>query len=182
MEHRRHTSRQQEAGRQAPGGSPADRGSGQAHRTRKAYRGAKRGDRKADARGQLQGVQARLDHAAGGYQTLPQQGLARARRKAIRDDGAGCPELLASDECAAARQGRRCGGHAVGGLGAIMANAEAFLVYWPAAAAVAAFIVVLSSLIWIARRVPKLAEALGSIAQSRKELNEARPLAKTSIG
>lgn len=63
-----------------------------------------------------------------------------------------------------------------------MANAEAFLVYWPAAAAVAAFIVVLSSLIWIARRVPKLAEALGSITQSRKELNEARPLAKTSIG
>ena len=63
-----------------------------------------------------------------------------------------------------------------------MTNAEALLVYWPAAAAVGAFFVVLVSVVWIARRVPKLAEALGEIAKSRKELDEARPLAKASIG
>jgi hypothetical protein len=63
-----------------------------------------------------------------------------------------------------------------------MANAEALLVYWPAAAAVAAFFTVLLSVVWIARRVPKLAEALGAIAKSRKELDEARPLAKVSLG
>jgi hypothetical protein len=63
-----------------------------------------------------------------------------------------------------------------------MANAEALLVYWPAAAALAAFFIALLSLVWIARNVPKLAQALSAIAKSRKELDEARPKAKESIG
>lgn len=63
-----------------------------------------------------------------------------------------------------------------------MANLEELLVYWPAATVVGAFFTVLLSVAWIARRVPKLGEALAAIARSRKELDEARPLAKASIG
>lgn len=62
-----------------------------------------------------------------------------------------------------------------------MANAEALLIYWPAAAALAAFFFALLSLVWIARRLPKLAEALDVIAKSRKELDEVRPKARESI-
>ncbi len=63
-----------------------------------------------------------------------------------------------------------------------MANLEDLLVYWPAAGVVGAFLAVLLSGIWIARCIPKLGEALAAIARSRKELDEARPLAKQRMG
>jgi len=62
-----------------------------------------------------------------------------------------------------------------------VANLEELLVYWPAAAVAGAFFAVLLSIVWIARRVPKLAEALDAIGRSRKELDEVRPAAKASL-
>jgi hypothetical protein len=63
-----------------------------------------------------------------------------------------------------------------------MANAEALLIYWPAAAVMGAFLAVLIAAFWIGKRAVKVKAALEVIGKSRKELDEARVQAKASLG
>ena len=62
-----------------------------------------------------------------------------------------------------------------------MADAQALLVYWPTAAVAGALLVVLLSLMWIIKCIPRVKTAMDAIGKSRKELDEARVQAKDSL-
>ena len=62
-----------------------------------------------------------------------------------------------------------------------MADAQALVVYWPTAAVAGALLVVLLSLMWIIKCIPRVKLALDAIGKSRKELDEARKQAKGSL-
>ena len=72
------------------------------------------------------------------------------------------------------RRWRHRAGKAVG-------DAQALLVYWPTAAVAGALLVVLLSLMWIVKCIPRVKTALHAIGNSRKELDEARVQAKGSL-
>jgi hypothetical protein len=60
-------------------------------------------------------------------------------------------------------------------------DAQAYLVYWPTAAVAGALLVVLLSLMWIIKCMPRVKLALDVIGKSREALDEARVLAKSSL-
>lgn len=62
-----------------------------------------------------------------------------------------------------------------------MTDAQALLVYWPTASVAGALLVVLLSLMWIIKCIPRLKIALDAIGKNRKELDEARVQAKGSL-
>lgn len=62
-----------------------------------------------------------------------------------------------------------------------MGDAQALLIYWPTAAVAGALLIVLVSLMWIIKCIPRVKTALHAIGKSRKELNEARVQAKGSL-
>lgn len=62
-----------------------------------------------------------------------------------------------------------------------MEGAEALLVYWPTAAVAGALLVVLLSLMWIVKCVPRIRTAIIAIGTNRKALDEARVAAKASL-
>lgn len=62
-----------------------------------------------------------------------------------------------------------------------MENAQALLVYWPTAAVAGALLVVLLSLMWVVKCLPRIRTALIAIGKNRKELDAARAQAKVSL-
>ncbi len=62
-----------------------------------------------------------------------------------------------------------------------MEDAQALLVYWPTAAVGGAALVVLLSLMWIVKCIPRVKKALDAIGRSRKALDAARVEAKGSL-
>jgi hypothetical protein len=62
-----------------------------------------------------------------------------------------------------------------------VADAQALLVYWPTAAVAGALLVVLLSIMWIIKCIPRVKTAMGRISESRKELDAARIEAKAAI-
>jgi hypothetical protein len=55
------------------------------------------------------------------------------------------------------------------------------LVYWPTAAIAGAFLIVLLSLMWTVKCLPRIRKALVAIGRDRKALDEARAQAKESL-
>ena len=60
------------------------------------------------------------------------------------------------------------------------ADVQQYMVYWPAAAAVGAFLFVIFTLVWVLTRMPKIKAARETITKSRQQLNEARVGARES--
>jgi hypothetical protein len=60
-------------------------------------------------------------------------------------------------------------------------NAQGLLIYWPTAAVAGALLVVLLTLMWIVKCVPRIRTALIAIGKNRKDLDAARALAKVSL-
>jgi hypothetical protein len=60
-------------------------------------------------------------------------------------------------------------------------DAQALMVYWPTAAVGGALFVVLLSLMWIVKCIPRIKTSLDAIGKSRKELDEARLQSKGSL-
>jgi hypothetical protein len=60
-------------------------------------------------------------------------------------------------------------------------NAQVLLIYWPTAAVAGALLVVLLTLMWIVKCIPRIRTALIAVGKNRKDLDAARALAKVSL-
>ena len=63
-----------------------------------------------------------------------------------------------------------------------MADAQALLVYWPTAAVAGALLVVLLSLMWIVKCIPRIRNASSRSARTGRLSTQARVEAKASLG